>query len=246
MTTVLFTVSFTRTLTAITRVHTVPRLSVPPESCGIRPVQAVEGYRRGAVGEAERGPAEDPAVDRGAPDPPLQQRYPDDRDDQRIKRGQQDGGRQLPHALDVLDHAALLPRLPGQLDGGRRAAQQQAEQGQVAPGDRGGRRRDADGGQVRGDDRENEGDEPARLQRPKRPVADSNPIAAASDEPRASVPSSYGCRLATHVEARRTILPHCHAGRAQNVKTRLLTGRRIPPLWATGATRFYLCIRAVA
>ena len=35
--TALFKVSFTSTLTATTRVHTVPRLSVPPVSCGIRP-----------------------------------------------------------------------------------------------------------------------------------------------------------------------------------------------------------------
>ena len=34
---VLLTISFIRTLTTITRVHTVPRLSVPPASCGIRP-----------------------------------------------------------------------------------------------------------------------------------------------------------------------------------------------------------------
>ena len=46
ITTALFKVSFTRTLTSITRVHAVPRTSVPPESCGIRP------YRLWKVTEA--------------------------------------------------------------------------------------------------------------------------------------------------------------------------------------------------
>ena len=46
MTTVLFTVSFTRTLTAITRVHAMPRRSVPPRSCGIK------AYRLWKVTEA--------------------------------------------------------------------------------------------------------------------------------------------------------------------------------------------------
>src|SRR6266536_2410282 len=137
-------------------------------------VQAVEGHRRGPVGEADGGPAEDPAVHRCAADPELQQRYPDDRDDQRVQCRKQDGGWQLPHSRDVLDHAALLARLPGQLHGGRGAAQQEAEQGQVVPGNRGGRRRDADGGQIRRDDGENEGNEPAGLQRPERPPADRN------------------------------------------------------------------------
>ena len=78
-------------------------------------VQAVEGYRCRTVREADGGPGEHPAVDGGTPNPPLHQCYPDDWDDQRIERRQQDGGRQFPYALDVLDRAALLPRLPGQL-----------------------------------------------------------------------------------------------------------------------------------
>src|SRR5512133_2510868 len=63
---------------------------------------------------------------------------------------------------------------------------------------------------------------------------------------RRSLPSSYGCRLATYLEARRTILPHRQSGKAQNVKTRLHTGRRIPPLWPLVVTKFHFRIRAVA
>ncbi len=48
--------SFTRTLTTITSVHTVPRRSVPPGAVRHQAVQAVEGYRGGTVGEADRRP----------------------------------------------------------------------------------------------------------------------------------------------------------------------------------------------
>src|SRR5436190_989145 len=69
---------------------------------------------------------------------------------------------------------------------------------------------------------------------------------ATSDERRVLVPSSYGCRLATHLEARPFILPHHQSGRAQNMKTRLLTGRRIPPLWTPGVKKFPYCLKTVA
>ena len=78
------------------------------------------------------------------------------------------------------------------------------------------------------------------------PTCGPQSIATASGELRRSLPLSYGRRLATYLEARRTILPHRRSGRAQNVKTRLHTGRRIPPLWPPVVTKFHCRIRAVA
>ena len=83
------------------------------------------------VADADRRRRVDPAVDRYLPDPPLAQRQPDGRDDQRVEPGQQEHHREFPDGVDVLHHAVRLAGAAGHLDREGDAGQQRGEQREV-------------------------------------------------------------------------------------------------------------------
>ena len=87
--------------------------------------------RAQAVGDADRGGGVHALVDGRPPDPPLRQREPDGRDDQRVDAGEQENDRQLPDRVDVLHHSGRLAGAAGHLHGEGPAADQRGEQSHV-------------------------------------------------------------------------------------------------------------------
>ena len=108
--------------------------------------------RRGhPVGQAHRRGGEHAAVHQGGPDAPLHQGHPGDRHQEPVEGRQQQGQRQLPDRVHVLDQARGLAGPVGQLHRQQVAGEQDRGQLQVRaaePGDHGAQ---ADHGQIRGD-----------------------------------------------------------------------------------------------
>ena len=133
--------------------------------------ESPEGQRGAAVRDADGGGGEHPLVDGGLPDPPLRQGQPDDGHEERVERRQQDGDRQLPDRMNVLDVPLGLARPAGNFDGSPVAREQQAKYRQVMSAYRQYRRAYHDRCPVDQDHDDDEGSQ-GSWQLPERPRSD--------------------------------------------------------------------------
>jgi hypothetical protein len=99
----------------------------------------------------------------GLPDSQLDEQVVERRHEQHEQRRQQDGRRQAPCAVDVLDQAFLLAFLPGQLNRDRHAGHQQPEQDELPGPDLNGSRGRRDRTGFGGDQEDDEHGDPARF-----------------------------------------------------------------------------------
>src|SRR6266567_2944283 len=136
-------------------------------------VDGVKGKRGPAQGQPDRRAREHPLVDRERPDPPLAQQQPWDRRDQRIRGWQQNRDRQSPDGVNIQDQPRVLTGPAGHLYSREAASDQGPEQEQLArpPGEH--RKANADGTGVKGSDGHDEHNQPAGINPPDRPRADS-------------------------------------------------------------------------
>ena len=130
--------------------------------------QQPEQRGRGRAGQAERGAAERPTVNSGAPYPQVDQQAEHGRRGERVQRRQQQRHRDPPRGQQVAPDPGRLPEPPGGLDADRTAAHKRGEQGQLTAGERGPRGLPAGECQVAGEHGGHVADQRQRLveQRP--------------------------------------------------------------------------------
>ncbi len=112
----------------------------------------MECQRSGGIGEADGRGGVGAAVQQRLAHPHLRQDHPRDGRQERVQRGQEHRGGQVPDRVHVPGDPGRLADAPGQLDCRRTARQQEREQPQLASLDPGGNRSGADRPAVAGDD----------------------------------------------------------------------------------------------